>query len=90
VRDERRPQDARGFLFHVVDRFDDFNAASLAAAAGVNLRLHDPHRTAQLLGAVDGLVHTECRNAARHRNAEFAQYRLCLVFVDIHATRRFS
>src|SRR4029078_7951044 len=30
MRDERRPQDACGFLFHVVDRFDDLAPASLA------------------------------------------------------------
>ena len=90
MRDQRRPEDACGFLLHVVDRFDDLDAAGLAAAAGVNLCLHDPDRTAQVLGAVDRLVDAESRNAARHRHAEFAQYRLCLVFVDIHATRRFS
>ncbi len=77
-------------FFNVVDRFHDLDAASLAAATGVNLRLHDPYRTAQFLGAVDGLVHAESGNAARHRNAEFTQYRLRLIFVDIHATPAFS
>jgi hypothetical protein len=90
MRDQRGPQNACGFLFNVVDRFHDLDAASLAAATGVNLRLHDPYRTAQFLGAVDGLVHAESGNAAPHRNAEFTQYRLRLIFVDIHATRRFS
>ena len=41
------------FLLHVVDRFDDLDAAGLAAAAGVNLRLHDPDGPAKFLGALD-------------------------------------
>ena len=50
VRHQGRAEDARRFLLHVVDRFHDLDAAGLAAAAGVDLRLHHPDRTAELLG----------------------------------------
>ena len=50
VRDQGRAQDALGFLLDVLDRFDDLDAAGLAAAAGVDLRLHHPDRAGQLLG----------------------------------------
>ncbi len=49
VRDQRRAEHAGRFLLHVVDRFDDLDAAGLAAAAGVDLRLHHPDRAAELV-----------------------------------------
>ena len=84
MRHQRRAENARRFGLHVVDRFHDLDAAGLAASAGVNLRLHHPHRPAKLLRAADRLVDRECRKAARHRHAEFSQNRLGLIFVDIH------
>ena len=88
MRDQRRAEDARGLLLHVVDGFDHLDAAGLAAAAGVDLRLHHPDRAAQLLGALDRLIDGEGRHAARHRHAEFAQHGLGLILVDIHAKLR--
>ena len=45
MRDERHAEHALGFLGHVLDRFDDLDAAALAAPAGMDLRLHHPDRS---------------------------------------------
>ena len=74
-----------GFLLHVVDRFDDLDAAGLAAAAGVDLRLHHPDRAAELLRGLHRLFDAERGDALRHRHAEIPQHRLGLVLVDVHA-----
>ena len=63
-------------------------AAALAAC--VDLRLHDPHRTTELLGGLDGLLHGERRIAAGHWNAELAQDLFALVFVDLHGRAGFE
>ena len=60
------------------------DAAALAAAAGVDLRLDDPDRAAELLGGLDRLLDGEGRDAARHRHAELAQDFLALVLVNLH------
>ena len=46
-------------FLHIVDGFHHLDAAGLAAAAGMDLRLHDPDRTAKLLRAFDRFVHAE-------------------------------
>ena len=46
MRDQCRAEDARGFFLNVVDGFHHLDAAGLAAAASMNLRLHHPNRTA--------------------------------------------
>ena len=86
--DQRQAEDARGFLLHVVDGFDHLDAAGLAAAAGVDLRLHHPDRAAEFLGALDRLIDGKGRHAARHRNAEFAQDRFGLILVNVHEMLR--
>ena len=48
VRDERRAEQALCLLLDVLDRLDHLDAAGLAAPAGVDLRLHDPDRAAEL------------------------------------------
>src|ERR1700733_215090 len=85
VRHQCRTEQSRGFFFHVIDRLDHFHAAGFAAAPGMDLRLDDPDRSAEFIGGLLGLVDVESRYAARHRHAEFAQYSLGLVFVDIHS-----
>ena len=62
----------------------DLHAAALAAAAGVDLRLHDPHLAAELLRRLDRLVDGERGNAARRGHAVLAEDFLALVFVDVH------
>ena len=84
VGDQSRAEHPRGFLLHVVDGFHHLDAAGLAASAGVDLRFHHPDRTAQFLRALDRFVDVERRYAARHRHAEFAQHRFCLIFVNVH------
>ena len=84
VRDQRGAEQPRRFLLHVVDRFDDLDAAGLAAAAGMDLRLHHPDRPAELVGGLHRFIDAECRIAARHRHAVVAQHRFGLVFVDVH------
>ena len=85
VRDQGRAEEPRRFLLHVVDRFDDLDAAGLAAAAGMDLRLHHPDRPAKLVGGLDRFIDAERRIAARHRHAVVAQHRFGLVFVDVHS-----
>ncbi len=84
VRDELHAEDLAGALAHFVDRARDLDAAALAAAAGVDLRLHDPHRPAELTSPPHRLVDGERRNAARHRHAVAAEELLALVLVDLH------
>src|SRR5579872_7545111 len=86
MRDQRRTEDARRFLFDVIDRFNDLDAAGLAAATGVNLRLHDPYRTAKLVGGLDRFIDGKGRDPARHRHAKFTQDGFGLILVDIHNT----
>ena len=81
---QHRAEDARGLGAHVVDRLHDLDAAGLAAAAGMDLRLHHDHRRAEVLGRLDGFVDGEGGVAARHDHPEFPEHRLGLVFVDIH------
>ena len=84
MRDELHAEHLAGERAHLVDRAGELDAAALAASAGVDLRLDDPDRPAELLRGLDRLVDRERRNAARHRNAEAAKELLALVFVDLH------
>ena len=68
-------------------RLRELHAAGLAAAARVDLRLHDPDRAAELLGGGLRLGWRARREAFRHRNAVLGEQCLRLVFVEIH--RRF-
>ncbi len=87
MRDQGRAEQTLGLALHIIDRFYDFDAAGFAAAAGMNLRLHHPDRTAKLVGGLDGFVNAHGRDAARHRHAELAQHGFRLVFVDVHGGR---
>jgi hypothetical protein len=77
-----------GFAFDLGDGLNDLDAAGFAAAAGMNLRLDHPDRPAEFVGGLFRLRRRECGNAARHRHAEFPQYRLGLIFVDVHSNAR--
>ncbi len=85
---QRRAEDARGFLLHVVDGFDHLDAAGLTSAAGVDLRLHHPNRAAEFVGSLERLVDGKRRHPARHRHAEFTQHRFSLILVNVHAMLR--
>src|ERR1700678_3810115 len=86
--DERRAEQTLRLTFDVIDRFYDFHTASLAAATGMDLCFHDPHRAAEFVGGFHRFVDAHRRNAARHWNAALAQHGLGLVFMDVHAAIR--
>ena len=46
VRDQGHAEHSGRFLAHILDRADDFDAATLAATPRVYLRLHHPYRPA--------------------------------------------
>src|SRR5204863_6675943 len=82
-RDERRANHLVGQVRDLPDRVGELHAATLAAAAGVDLRLDDPPAAAELLGdarrravAIDNL-------ARRHRDAVALEELLRLVLVDV-------
>ena len=77
-------EQALGLLAHVLGRLHDLDAAGLAASAGMDLRLDDDDRRAEVLCCLDRLLDRESGLAPRHRHAEFPQHRLGLIFVDVH------
>ncbi len=66
--------------------FGDFDAAALAAPAGVNLRFDD-HAAADLLGRRFRLIHRERNFAPRHRDSVLGQDRLGLILVNFHGVK---
>jgi hypothetical protein len=84
VRLELHAQDFAGQLLDFVDRAGQLDAAALAAAARVDLGLHHPDRTAELLGGFHRLLHCESRDAAGHWHPKIAQDVLALVLVNLH------
>src|SRR6478609_7663298 len=95
-RDQGCAQHLAGEFIDLGDRFGDADAAlvaggcflelALAAAAGMNLALHHPDRTAHRLRRDIGIGSAQHRHAFRDRHAKFMQQRLGLVFVNIHET----
>ena len=70
---------------HATLRVDlKFLKLSLAASAGVDLRLHHVERAGQLLRGLDRLLHAHRRMAFGHRDAMIGEELLGLVFVDVH------
>ena len=87
MRDQHRAEQPLGLALDVVDGFHDLDAAGLAAAAGMDLRLHDPYRTAELARGLAGFSDGKGRQPARHRHTELRQQSFRLVLVDVHAIR---
>ena len=93
---EGRAQHLPGERAHLFNRAREPHAAlfargrllesPFAAAAGVNLAFDHPQRPAELPGAVDRFVGREGRIPAGERNAERAQHRFGLIFMNVHAT----
>ena len=81
-------------LAHLVDRMGEPDAAlgavakflelALAAAAGVDLRLHDPQRPGKLLRGLDRFLDAHRGIARGHRHAELREQLFGLIFVDVH------
>ncbi len=84
---QRHAQHGACLLFDVGQRADRLDPAPLAAAAGMNLRLDHPNRSAQFAGGGNRLFRGEGRTPAQNRNTEGAKDVLGLIFVDVH--RRF-
>ena len=62
----------------------EFLELALAAAAGMNLRLHHIDRPRQLFRSGDGFVYAHRCDPRRNRHAEFREDFLGLIFVDVH------
>src|SRR5262249_1711243 len=88
VRDERHAEHVRRDLLRVLRRSRELDAAALAAAARMNLRLHDDDRSAETPRDVGGLRRAEPDLAARHRHAMLRENRFRLVLVDFHSGRK--
>src|SRR5271156_5637800 len=69
---------------HLIERLRHLDAAALAAAAGVDLRLHHPDFAAELPGGGVRLGYGEARHTAWSGHAELAQDLFALILVNIH------
>src|SRR5207247_1823325 len=86
VRDKLHAEDPTRVIADLVDRLRDLDAASLAAAARMNLRLDDLDAVSDGLRGLHRLIDRKSGNPARRRQTEAAKYFLALVFVDLHAS----
>ena len=85
VGDQRHPDHLLRELLDLVERPGDLDAAALAAAAGVNLRLDDATCVAaEPAGDLGGFGRRERHLAARHGDAEAREHGLGLILVDFH------
>ena len=80
--------DCLGRRFRRVGALDDLDAAALAAAAGVNLRLDDDRSAAEALGGCPRLGGVEHDFALRHRYAVRREDCLGLILVNFHDALR--
>ena len=83
--DQRHAENFSRVVAHFVQGLGDLYAAALAAATGVDLRLHHPYLAAELFGRLHRFVHGKARHAARCGHTVLAQDFLTLVFVNVHA-----
>ena len=90
VGDERGAEDSGRMFADLRKRASQLDAASLAATAGVNLRLDDPERAAQLLRGSHGLIDGEGGDAARSPDTELLEELLRLILVNVHTTLRYG
>ena len=83
---QRHAEDLRGELVDLLERLRHLDAAALAAAAGVNLRLDDPDLAAELARRRIRLGDRKAGHAARRRHAVLAQDLLALILVNVHVS----
>ena len=74
-------------LARLVAVLGELDAAGLAAAADLHLRLDDA-RVADLVGRLDGLVDRGRRGAGRDGDAVAGEELLALVLEEVHKRRR--
>ncbi len=77
MRHQGHAEDLRGVFMHLVERLRHFDAAALAPASGMDLRLDHPHLAAQPARCRIGLRNGEARGPPRGRDTDFAQDLLC-------------
>src|SRR5204863_5742667 len=87
VGDECHPDHLLGDALGFVRRFRELDAASLAATAGVNLRLDDDHGAAETFGNRGRFSGIENDFAARNGNTESGENGLGLVLVNLQMVR---
>jgi hypothetical protein len=66
----------------------EFLELALAAAARMNLRLHDIERPGELLRRRDGFLDAHRGNALGDSDAKFCEQFFRLIFVDVHEVCR--
>ena len=84
MRDENLAKQLLRVAFDLFNGLGNLDAARLAAATRVDLRLNDRDSGAEFLRVLDRLFHAERRQAVRHIDAEFPQDLLGLVLMNIH------
>ena len=84
VRLERHADQVAGDALGLIDAPGQLDAATLAAAAGVDLRLDDDRAAAEALGDLGGLGGREGDLPAGHGDTMAREDGLGLVFVDFH------
>ncbi len=84
IRDERLAEQLARDRLGFGARLGKLDAAGLAAAAGVNLRLDDGNGAAEPLGDVVSFFGSKCHFPAGHRHAVFRKDSFSLVFVNLH------
>src|ERR1700679_1209992 len=82
--DERHTQDFRGVVVNFLERFRHLDAASLAPAARMDLRLDDPYLAAEPARRRVRFGYGKARHALRRRHPVFAQDFLALILVNVH------
>ena len=86
VGDERHPEHLRGGLRRCLRPLDHLDAAALAAAAGVNLRLDDDRAAAEPLGRRLRRRRVDDHLARGDRHAVLREDCLRLILVNLHAS----
>ena len=81
---ELHAEDSGRPLAHLIDGFGDFDAAALAAAAGMDLGFHHPYLAAEFVRRGHRFVDIEASHAARRGDAVVPEDFLRLVFVNFH------
>ena len=87
MRDQILAEHFARFLRGLVRTLDHLDAAALAAPAGMDLRLDDANRTAELERRSLGFLRRRRDHAARHGNTEALENLLGLILVDVHRFR---
>src|SRR3989339_573132 len=81
---ELHSQDLASDALDIFNGLGNLDAATLATAPGVDLRLDNPYRAAEFLCGFHRLLNGERCNAARHWHTKLTQDFLALVLVNFH------